>query len=154
MRELASAGLWSETMRNRIIANRGSIQSIETIPRPIRAVFKTAWEISQRCVLHLAADRGAFVCQSQSLNIHMEQPNISKMTSLHFCSWKMGLKTGMYYLRSRPLADAIPFTVQDLTLLLDRSLVERTSVPNHGEEISGHALGCRPQQDCKECCGA
>ena len=111
VRELSSAGMWSEDIKNRIVANRGSVQSISKIPTNLRSVFRTAWEIPQKSILDMAADRGAFICQSQSLNIHMDKPSISKLTSLHFHAWKIGLKTGMYYLRTRPMADPIQFTV-------------------------------------------
>lgn len=121
VRELSDAGIWSDDIINRIIANRGSIQSIETIPSSIRSVFKTAWEIPQKAVVDMAVDRGAFICQSQSLNVYMEEPSISKLTSLHFHAWKMGLKTGMYYLRTRPKADAIQFTVDQKLLTRQES---------------------------------
>ena len=94
-----------------IIANNGSIQSISGVPDDIKAIYKTVWEISQKKVLDLAADRGAFICQSQSLNIHLQSPTNGQLTSMHFYGWKKGLKTGMYYLRTRPAAQAIQFTV-------------------------------------------
>jgi len=98
-------------MKNMIIANNGSIQSISGIPDDIKAIYKTVWEISQKKVLDLAADRGAFICQSQSLNVHLQAPTNGQLTSMHFYGWKKGLKTGMYYLRTRPAAQAIQFTV-------------------------------------------
>jgi len=94
-----------------IIANNGSIQSISGIPDDIKAIYKTVWEISQKKILDLAADRGAFICQSQSLNVHLQSPTNGQLTSMHFYGWKKGLKTGMYYLRTRPAAQAIQFTV-------------------------------------------
>lgn len=94
-----------------IIANNGSIQSISGIPEDVKAIYKTVWEISQKKVLDLAADRGAFICQSQSLNVHLQSPTNGQLTSMHFYGWKKGLKTGMYYLRTRPAAQAIQFTV-------------------------------------------
>jgi ribonucleoside-diphosphate reductase subunit M1 len=103
-------------MKNRIIANNGSIQAIPEIPADVKAIYKTVWEISQKKVLDLAADRGAFICQSQSLNVHLQAPTAGQLTSMHFYGWKRGLKTGMYYLRTRPAAQAIQFT-------LDHSLV-------------------------------
>ena len=103
--------LWNEDMKNMIIANNGSIQSISGIPDDIKAIYKTVWEISQKKVLDLAADRGAFICQSQSLNVHLQSPTNGQLTSMHFYGWKKGLKTGMYYLRTRPAAQAIQFTV-------------------------------------------
>ena len=103
-------------MKNMIIANNGSIQSINGIPDDIKAIYKTVWEISQKKVLDLAADRGAFICQSQSLNVHLQSPTVGQLTSMHFYGWKKGLKTGMYYLRTRPAAQAIQFTV-DQTML-------------------------------------
>ena len=103
-------------MKNMIIANNGSIQSINGIPDDIKAIYKTVWEISQKKVLDLAADRGAFICQSQSLNVHLQSPTIAQLTSMHFYGWKKGLKTGMYYLRTRPAAQAIQFTVDQSVL--------------------------------------
>lgn len=98
-------------MKNMIIANNGSVQSIDVIPDDVKAIYKTVWEISQKKVLDLAADRGAFICQSQSLNVHLQSPTTGQLTSMHFYGWKKGLKTGMYYLRTRPAAQAIQFTV-------------------------------------------
>jgi len=116
LRELVDLKLWNDDMKNRIIANNGSIQAIPEIPADVKAIYKTVWEISQKKVLDLAADRGAFICQSQSLNVHLQAPTAGQLTSMHFYGWKRGLKTGMYYLRTRPAAQAIQFT-------LDHSLV-------------------------------
>ena len=99
------------TMKEQLIVNDGSIQSIEAIPDYIKNIFKTAWELKQKHIIDMAADRGKFICQSQSLNLFMEAPNFSKLSSMHFYAWKKGLKTGMYYLRSRPSSKAIQFTV-------------------------------------------
>merc|ERR1719384_2607272 len=107
-------------MRNRIIADGGSVQNVPDIPKRIRDVYKTVWEIPQRVILDMAADRGPFICQSQSLNVHIAEPNSSKLTSMHFYAWKKGLKTGMYYLRTRPKADAIQFTVDQEQLMKDK----------------------------------
>ena len=103
-------------MKNMIIAHNGSVQNIPNIPDDVKAIYKTVWEISQKKVLDLAADRGAFICQSQSLNVHLQSPTLGQLTSMHFYGWKKGLKTGMYYLRTRPAAQAIQFTV-DQSLL-------------------------------------
>jgi len=111
LKDLIDQGLWSEEMKNAIIANNGSIQSIEGIPQETKDLYKTAWEIKQRAIIDMAADRGAFIDQSQSLNLFMESPNYKKLTSAHFYAWEKGLKTGMYYLRSRPAVDPIKFTV-------------------------------------------
>jgi ribonucleoside-diphosphate reductase alpha chain len=111
MRDLMSLGLWSETMRQKLIGANGSIQSIPEIPQHIKDIYKTVWEISQKSIIDMSADRGAFICQSQSLNIHLTNPNFGKLTSMHFYAWKKGLKTGMYYLRSTAAADAIKFTL-------------------------------------------
>ena len=115
-------------MKNRIIANNGSIQAIPEIPTDIKAIYKTVWEISQKKVLDLAADRGAFICQSQSLNVHLQAPTAGQLTSMHFYGWKRGLKTGMYYLRTRPAAQAIQFT-------LDHSLVAQVKQQKEQEEV-------------------
>jgi len=112
LRDLTARGLWTEEVRNKIIANEGSVQNIPEIPQSLRDVYQTVWEISQKVILELAADRAAYICQSQSLNIHIAEPTNGKLTSMHFYAWKKGLKTGMYYLRTRPKANAIQFTVQ------------------------------------------
>lgn len=98
-----------------IIANRGSIQNIPMIPDNVKLIYRTVWEISQKTILDLAADRGPFICQSQSVNIHFASPTTSQLTSMHFYGWKKGLKTGMYYLRTKAAAEPIQFTI-------DRSL--------------------------------
>lgn len=98
-------------MKNRIIAHGGSVQNIDSIPDDVKAIYKTVWEISQKKVIDLAADRGAFIDQSQSLNIHLTNPTFGQLTSMHFYGWRKGLKTGMYYLRTRPAAQAIQFTL-------------------------------------------
>lgn len=111
MRDLIDHGLWNDNMKNKLIAAKGSVQTIPEIPQKIKDLYKTVWEISQKAIIDMSADRGAYICQSQSLNIHIQDPNFGKMTSMHFYAWKKGLKTGMYYLRSRAAADAIQFTV-------------------------------------------
>ncbi|HEU5147299.1 MAG TPA: ribonucleoside-diphosphate reductase subunit alpha, partial [Chryseosolibacter sp.] len=111
MKDLINAGLWSENMRQKLIATNGSVQSIPEIPQNLKDIYKTVWEISQKAIIDMSADRGAYICQSQSLNIHLTDPNFGKLTSMHFYAWKKGLKTGMYYLRSTAAADAIKFTL-------------------------------------------
>jgi ribonucleoside-diphosphate reductase alpha subunit len=121
MKDLISAGLWSETMRQKLIATNGSVQAIPEIPQNIKDIYKTVWEISQKAIIDMSADRGAYICQSQSLNIHLTDPNFGKLTSMHFYAWKKGLKTGMYYLRSTAAADAIKFT-------LDKSAIQEPTM--------------------------
>ena len=116
MKDLMNLGLWSETMRQKLIGANGSVQSIPEIPQNIKDIYKTVWEISQKSIIDMSADRGAFICQSQSLNIHITNPNFGKLTSMHFYAWKKGLKTGMYYLRSTAAADAIKFTLDKATI--------------------------------------
>ncbi|SNT20107.1 ribonucleoside-diphosphate reductase alpha chain [Ekhidna lutea] len=111
MSELIDLGLWDDRMMNRIKAENGSIQNIAEIPDEIKERYKTVWEISQKAIIDMSADRGAYICQSQSLNIHLQDANFGKMTSMHFYAWKKGLKTGMYYLRTKAATDAIKFTV-------------------------------------------
>ncbi|CAH0041087.1 unnamed protein product [Clonostachys solani] len=125
LKDLVELGLWSDAMKNRIIAEHGSIQNIPNIPDDIKALYKTVWEISQRQVVQMAADRGAFIDQSQSLNIHMKDPTMGKITSMHFAGWKLGLKTGMYYLRTQAAAAPIQFTVDQQALKVDDSAVAR-----------------------------
>ncbi len=112
LKDLVALGLWDNDMKNRIIAANGSIQQITSIPEEIRELYKTVWEIRQRTIIDMAADRGAFICQSQSLNLFVSNPTASKLTSMHFYGWKKGLKTGMYYLRTQAAAQAVQFTVE------------------------------------------
>ena len=98
-------------LKNKILLNKGSVQGIEEIPLKIRDLYKTTWEIKQRIIIDMAAQRGPYIDQSQSLNIHMMDANLAKVTSMHFHGWRSGLKTGMYYLRTKAAADAIQFTV-------------------------------------------
>lgn len=118
LKDLIKLNLWDDDMRNELIAKNGSVQEINRIPDELKALYKTVWEISQKTVLKMAADRGAFIDQSQSLNVHMAQPTTQKLTSMHFYAWDLGLKTGMYYLRSKPAVNALQFTV-DKTRLQD-----------------------------------
>jgi ribonucleoside-diphosphate reductase alpha chain len=111
MKDLIELSLWNESMKNRLIEANGSIQNVNEIPGNIKELYKTVWEISQKAIIDMAADRGAYIDQSQSLNIHIADPNFGKLTSMHFYAWKKGLKTGMYYLRSKAATDAIKFTV-------------------------------------------
>jgi ribonucleoside-diphosphate reductase alpha chain len=112
MKDLIKLDLWNDKIKNEVITNNGSVQNVDSIPQNIKDLYKTVWEIKQKSLLEMSADRGAYICQSQSLNIHMQDPNFGKLTSLHFAAWKLGLKTGMYYLRTKAAADAIKFTVE------------------------------------------
>ncbi len=112
LKDLISLGLWSNSMKNKIIAANGSIQKIEGIPNDIKELYKTVWEIKQRNLIDMAADRGAYICQSQSLNLFVESPTANKLTSMHFYAWKKGLKTGMYYLRTQAATQAVQFTIE------------------------------------------
>ncbi|GMH25127.1 hypothetical protein Nepgr_026970 [Nepenthes gracilis] len=116
LHDLTEMGLWSPALKNKIINEDGSVQQIPEIPEDLKAIYKTVWELKQRTLVDMAVDRGCYIDQSQSLNIYMDQPNFGKLTSLHFHAWSKGLKTGMYYLRSRAAADAIKFTVDTLML--------------------------------------
>jgi ribonucleoside-diphosphate reductase alpha chain len=112
LRDLNNLGLWNEDVKNKLIAANGSVQNIDEVPENLKDLYRTAWEISQKSIIEMAADRGAFIDQSQSLNIFMENANFGKLTSMHFYGWKKGLKTGMYYLRTKAASDAIKFTVE------------------------------------------
>lgn len=109
--DLVRLNLWNNDMKNKIIAANGSVQHIAEIPQEIKELYKTVWEIKQRTIIDMAAERGAYICQSQSLNLFIAEPNFAKLTSMHFYAWERGLKTGMYYLRTKPAASAIKFTV-------------------------------------------
>ena len=135
LRDLVDMNLWNEGMKNRLISENGSIQNISEIPQHLKDLYKTTWEISQKTIIDMAAERGAYICQSQSLNIHMEDPNFGKLTSMHFYAWKNGLKTGMYYLRTKAATDAIKFTV------------DKQALQDEPETISvSAAQGTDPQQ--------
>merc|ERR1712194_217616 len=110
LRDLVQRGLWTEDMRMQLIANNGSVQHLD-LPADVKQLYKTVWEIKQRTVLDMAADRGSYIDQSQSLNIHMTNATTAKLSSMHFHGWQLGLKTGMYYLRTKAATDAIKFTV-------------------------------------------
>ena len=124
LKDLVGLGLWNETMKQRLMAANGSIQLFDEIPADVKEIYKTVWEISQKVVIDMAADRGAYICQSQSMNLFLENPNFSKLSSMHFYAWKKGLKTGMYYLRSKAAVDPIKFTVAQN---LQESRVSKTS---------------------------
>jgi ribonucleoside-diphosphate reductase subunit M1 len=149
IRDLVDRGLWNAGIRNAIIGNGGSVQDIPEIPDDVKAVYKTVWEIKQKALIDMAADRGAYIDQSQSFNIHMESPSYAKLTSMHFYGWKRGLKTGMYYLRSRPKADAIQFTV-DKAAIRAREKNETKSVvaqiPISKENIAPALMAPKVQQ--------
>jgi ribonucleoside-diphosphate reductase alpha chain len=112
VQDLISLGLWNKALKDKIILSNGSVQNVTEIPESIREIYKTVWEIKQKRIVEMAASRSPFIDQSQSLNIHMEGANAAKLTALHFTAWRLGLKTGMYYLRTKAAADAIKFTVE------------------------------------------
>jgi ribonucleoside-diphosphate reductase subunit M1 len=160
LRELTSMGLWTDKVRNRIIADRGSVQNVRDIPQSIRDVYKTVWEIPQRSILDMAADRAPFICQSQSLNVHIAEPSTGKLTSMHFYAWQKGLKTGMYYLRTRPKADAIQFTVDQQQLVADNKAAtidkENTAISLNKKALPQGIKGLDSADDEADClnCGA
>lgn len=148
LRDLIGLGLWNERMKNQLMANNGSIQDIDAIPDELKELYKTAWEIRQKAIIDMAADRGAFICQSQSMNVFVEDPSFSKLSSMHFYAWDRGLKTGMYYLRTKAAADAIKFTV-DTELLKKASDEELAAV---AEEVQGQVCSI-DDPDCLMCSG-
>ena len=112
LKDLVKLGLWNDELKNEILRTNGSIQNIENIPQNIKDLYKTVWELSMKDIIDMAGERGQFIDQSQSLNLFVENANLGKLTSMHFYAWKQGLKTGMYYLRTKSAVDAIKFTVQ------------------------------------------
>jgi ribonucleoside-diphosphate reductase alpha chain len=162
LRDLTRLGLWNEDMKNRIIAANGSVQHIDDIPDNLKALYRTAWEIPQRSIIDMSADRGAFICQSQSLNVFMENVNAAKLTSMHFYSWKKGLKTGMYYLRTKAATDAIKFTVDKkyksapvtASVEAPAAVVQAPVVPTTiGTEQAALACSIENGPDCEMCSG-
>ncbi|KAK4485994.1 hypothetical protein RD792_008649 [Penstemon davidsonii] len=144
--DLTAMGLWSPILKNRIVYENGSVRKIPEIPEELKLIYKTAWEIKQRMVVDMAADRGCYIDQSQSLNIFMDDPS-NKLTALHFHAWKRGLKTGMYYLRSRAAAEAIKFTV-DTTMLRDKS---NAVADNEDSKISRLVCSLSNGEECMAC---
>ncbi|KAG5191589.1 ribonucleotide reductase [Tribonema minus] len=142
LRDLCDRGLWNPAVRNQLIAAKGSVQGIAEIPQDLKDLYKTVWEIKQRVILDQAADRGPYVCQSQSMNVHLADPTIGKLTSLHFYAFKRGLKTGMYYLRTRPKADAIQFTVDQVALKASKDKLRAAAVAASSEEEEEDCISC------------
>ncbi|PRY86166.1 ribonucleoside-diphosphate reductase subunit alpha [Mongoliibacter ruber] len=140
MKDLIRLGLWNDNMKNRLIGANGSVQAIPNIPQNIKDIYKTVWEISQRVIIDMSADRGAYICQSQSMNVFMQDPNFGKLTSMHFYAWKKGLKTGMYYLRSQAAASAIQFTVDKAALAADK--VNDAALANAAKSQNQDAIAC------------
>ena len=147
LKDLVREGLWNKDMRQKIMAANGSIQNIQDIPQRLKELYKTAWEISQKAIVEQAADRGAYICQSQSLNIFMENANFGKLTSMHFYGWEKGLKTGMYYLRTKAATDAIKFTV-------DKTVTEEPKAADIVEDQQA-AIACSldDPEGCEMCSG-
>ena len=146
LKDLVREGLWNKDMRQKIMAANGSIQNINEIPQHLKELYKTAWEISQKAIIDQAADRGAYVCQSQSLNIFMENANFGKLTSMHFYGWEKGLKTGMYYLRTKAATDAIKFTIE-------KTVAEEPSVKSIEEQQAAIACSLDNPDACEMCSG-
>jgi ribonucleoside-diphosphate reductase alpha chain len=154
LRDLTKLGLWDDDMKNRIISANGSIQNINEIPDNLKALYRTAWEIPQRALIDMSADRGAYICQSQSLNVFMENVNTAKLTSMHFYSWKKGLKTGMYYLRTKAATDAIKFTVDKKYKTAPQTEAPRKSIQEMtDEEQAAMACSIENGSDCEMCSG-
>ncbi|PZX60674.1 ribonucleoside-diphosphate reductase subunit alpha [Hydrotalea sandarakina] len=153
LKDLIQLGLWNNTMKNKIIANNGSIQNIPEIPANIKELYKTVWEIKQRTIIDMAADRGAFICQSQSLNLFVDAPNMAKLTSMHFYAWKKGLKTGMYYLRSQAATQAVQFTVEKQAEVTAQPVIpvqENTTELDVTATVTEGAV-CTMQEGCITC---
>lgn len=154
LKDLVKEGLWTKEMRQKLMASNGSVQNIPEIPAHIKELYKTAWEISQKSIIELAADRGAYICQSQSLNIFMENANFGKLTSMHFYGWKKGLKTGMYYLRTKAATDAIKFTVdKNITEQQQPVTVNTAIVRSIEEEQAAIACSLDNPDACEMCSG-
>jgi ribonucleoside-diphosphate reductase alpha chain len=154
LKDLVNLGLWNNNMKNKIIGANGSIQHIEEIPTNLKELYKTVWEIKQRNLIDMAADRGAFICQSQSLNLFVDNPTASKLTSMHFYAWKKGLKTGMYYLRSQAAAQAIQFTVEKQGSIDINPIIPGIDQQNDGNEVTAtpsSGPSCSMEDGCLSC---
>merc|ERR1719232_828614 len=146
LRDLIKLGLWTPLMKDKLIAANGSVQNIPEIPDNIKEVYKTVWEYSQKNLIDMAADRGAYIDQSQSFNVHMTNVSTGKLSSMHFYGWKAGLKTGMYYLRSQAAADAIKFTVDQEALEKDAKAKAKAQL----EQIAAQSKK-REEEECVNC---
>ncbi|MDR3713780.1 MAG: ribonucleoside-diphosphate reductase subunit alpha [Puia sp.] len=154
LKDLVELNLWSDEMKNRIISHNGSIQRIEEIPASIKEIYKTVWEIKQRNIIDMAADRGAYICQSQSLNLFVETPSASKLTSMHFYAWKSGLKTGMYYLRTQAASQAVQFTVEKQGGKMVEPLVNQHNlkvVEGQADDTIAAGPTCSMEEGCVTC---
>ncbi len=151
LKDLVRLGLWNDNMKNKIIAANGSVQDIAEIPQELKEIYKTVWEIKQRALIDMAADRGAFICQSQSLNIFIQDTNFAKLTSMHFYAWKKGLKTGMYYLRSKSAADAVKFTVDQSYLKKDNDKAYETAAISKETAYEQMACSLDDPESCEAC---
>jgi ribonucleoside-diphosphate reductase alpha chain len=158
LKDLVNLGLWNNSMKNKIIAANGSIQNIEEIPAEIKELYKTVWEIKQRNIIDMAADRGAYICQSQSLNLFVDNPNTSKLTSMHFYAWKKGLKTGMYYLRTQAATQAVQFTVEkqgsneiNPVIPSTETINQQPQIINDIEPTQTDAPSCSMEDGCVSC---
>jgi ribonucleoside-diphosphate reductase alpha chain len=150
LKDLVKLGLWNDNLKNKIIAANGSIQDIPEVPENIKDIYRTVWEVPQRALIDMAADRGAYICQSQSLNLFVSNPNFAKLTSMHFYAWERGLKTGMYYLRTKAAADAIKFTVDQAALSIPAPNAEPVSIEQRQAEI---ACSLDNPDACESCSG-
>jgi len=149
LKDLVQLGLWNNTMKNKIIAANGSIQQIDEIPAAIKELYKTVWEIKQRNLIDMAADRGAYICQSQSLNLFVDTPSTGKLTSMHFYAWKKGLKTGMYYLRTQAASQAVQFTVEKQASVSLQPLI--AGVEGNAVESFETGVTCTMEEGCVTC---
>lgn len=151
LRDLVKLGIWNENLKNKLIMGNGSIQHIDEIPQNLKELYKTAWEISQKVILNLAADRGAFIDQSQSLNIFMESPDYTRLTSMHFYGWKLGLKTGMYYLRTKAATNAIQFTVDKSAAA--QPTTKEAELEAYKEQLAKARIAAENGDECEMCSG-
>lgn len=157
LRDLVEAGTWSMELKNKIVAANGSVQDIPEIPAELKEIYKTAWEIKQKTVIDMAADRGAFICQSQSMNIFMSDVNFAKLTSMHFYAWKAGLKTGMYYLRTKAAVGAVKFTIEkqaDVALEPKVAMATSPAVEISKDEALSQMACSLDNPDACEACGS
>jgi ribonucleoside-diphosphate reductase alpha chain len=155
LKDLVKLGIWNDKLKNKIIAANGSVQDIDEIPQNVKEIYKTVWEIKMKTIIDMAADRGAYICQSQSLNLFVQEPNFAKLTSMHFYSWKKGLKTGMYYLRTKAAADAIKFTVEAQEAAPKEILGNEDELISERNLVTASEISCSlDNPDACEACGS
>jgi ribonucleoside-diphosphate reductase alpha chain len=147
MKDCMDLGIWSESLKNEIIRNDGSVSGLSIIPKGLQDKYKTVWEIKQKTLIDMSADRGRYICQSQSLNLYLSKIDMNRLGSMHLYAWKQGLKTGLYYLRIKPVTKTQQFTLEPVKVIFKEESVVETVAEPEAEPV----LVCRREAGCITC---